>query len=109
MYGNRAANGVILVKTKRGRKNESLNITYDLLLGTAESTIDYPLVYNPAVLASKYNEATTNAGLPNLFPPDEISFLQANVDSGILGRDLQDVFFRTGSLAQHTIGLGGGG
>ena len=109
LYGNRAANGVILVKTKRGRKNESLNITYDLLLGTAEATIDYPLVYNPAVLASKYNEATTNAGLPNLFPPDEISFLQANVDSGILGRDLQDVFFRTGSLAQHTIGLGGGG
>ena len=29
IYGNRAANGVILVKTKRGRKNQDLNITYD--------------------------------------------------------------------------------
>ena len=50
LYGNRAANGVILVKTKRGRKNESLNITYDLLLGTAEATIDYPLVYNLSLI-----------------------------------------------------------
>ena len=108
IYGNRAANGVILVKTKRGRKNQDLNITYDMVVGSAEATIDYPLVYNPAELARVHNQAKTNYGLPELFPASEIAFLQSNVDSGLLGQDAQDIFFRTGTLAQHTFGISGG-
>jgi TonB-dependent SusC/RagA subfamily outer membrane receptor len=92
IYGNRAANGVILVKTKRGRKNQDLNITYDLVVGSAESTIDYPLVYDPAELARVHNQAKSNYGLPELFTTSDIAFLQSNVDSGLLGQDAQDIF-----------------
>ena len=109
IYGNRAANGVILVKTKRGRKNQDLKITYDLVVGSAESTIDYPLVYDPAELARVHNQAKSNYGLPELFTASDIAFLQSNVDSGLLGQDAQDIFFRTGTVAQHTVGISGGG
>ena len=79
-----------------------------MVIGSAEATIDYPLVYNPAELARVHNQAKTNYGLPELFPASEIAFLQSNVDSGLLGQDAQDIFFRTGTLAQHTFGISGG-
>ena len=108
IYGNRAANGVILVKTRRGRKNQGLTVTYDAIFSTSEATTLPDLVYNPVTLAEKVDEANANYGIALQFPPSEMAFLQSAVNAGTLGRNTQDIYFRSAPTTQHTLGVTGG-
>ncbi|MFD1768357.1 SusC/RagA family TonB-linked outer membrane protein [Sphingobacterium suaedae] len=70
LYGSRAANGVIVVTTKRGggdRAVISLNATYGL-----QSATRLPHFTNSADYATLYNEAMRNAGRAELFTPEQI-------------------------------------
>lgn len=108
IYGNRAANGVILVKTRRGRQNQGLTVTYDAIFSTSEATTLPDLVYNPVTLAEKVDEANANYGIALQFPPSEMAFLQSAVNAGTLGRNTQDIYFRSSPTTQHTLGVTGG-
>ena len=108
IYGNRASNGVILVKTRRGRKNQGLAVTYDAIFSTSEVTTLPDLVYNPVTLAEKVDEANANYGIAAQFPANEMAFLQSAVNAGTLGRNTQDIYFTSAPTTQHTLGVTGG-
>ena len=105
IYGNRASNGVILVKTRRGRKNQGLAVTYDAIFSTSEVTTLPDLVYNPVTLAEKVDEANANYGIAAQFPANEMAFLQSAVNAGTLGRNTQDIYFTSAPTTQHTLGV----
>lgn len=70
LYGSRAANGVIVVTTKRGGGEKaviSLNANYGW-----QSATKLPHYTNSADYATLYNEAMRNAGRSELFSADQI-------------------------------------
>lgn len=60
IYGSRAANGVILITTKRGAKTGT-TVTYDVNIGSQNATY-FPEKADPAIWMTLENEAQTNAG-----------------------------------------------
>ncbi|OJY81701.1 MAG: hypothetical protein BGP14_02680 [Sphingobacteriales bacterium 44-15] len=71
IYGSRAPFGVILITTKKGKKNERITIQYNnnLIFG---KPIGIPHMDNSLVFATVYNQASVNAGSPPMFPDEQI-------------------------------------
>lgn len=99
IYGVRAANGVILITTKTGRKNTGLRFSYDAWGGFQETTRKIP-VLNATEYAVIANEAFAAGGQPNPFP----NF--SNLGSGT---DWQDEVFESAPIFNHNITVSGGG
>jgi TonB-dependent starch-binding outer membrane protein SusC len=70
IYGARAANGVILITTKRGITGKPV-INYSFNEGLSQPT-RLPIMANSAELADYTNELLVKAGSPPRFTPDEI-------------------------------------
>ncbi|WP_073247228.1 SusC/RagA family TonB-linked outer membrane protein [Flavobacterium flevense] len=71
LYGPRAANGVILVTTKRGRKNTQVikgSVEYGVNMNTR-----MPKYLNSANYAKLYNEALANDGLAPIYSDQDIA------------------------------------
>ncbi|MTH16462.1 TonB-dependent receptor [Flavobacterium sp. LC2016-01] len=60
IYGSRAANGVVLITTKSGKKG-TLKVNYSSVLGVASAAKTYDLLQTPDFLTIS-NEKRTNAG-----------------------------------------------
>ncbi|WP_020597281.1 SusC/RagA family TonB-linked outer membrane protein [Spirosoma panaciterrae] len=73
LYGSRAANGVILVTTRRGSTGKS-SIEFNANYGVQSATY-LPRYVNSADYATLYNEALTNAGKAALYTADQIQAL----------------------------------
>ena len=71
MYGIRAANGVIMVITKRGIPGKS-RLNVDITQGL-QSPIRLPEFVNSAQFAKMYNQALVNDGLPPRYSADDIA------------------------------------
>ena len=84
IYGVRAANGVVLITTKTGRRNSELKFSYDAYGGFQETTRTIP-VLNATEYAVLVNEAFAANGQPNPFP---------NIAGLGLGTDWQDKVFQ---------------
>ncbi|QPH39089.1 SusC/RagA family TonB-linked outer membrane protein [Pedobacter endophyticus] len=69
IYGSRAANGVILVTTKKGRKNESPKITFNSLFAREQAVTDLKFMANTADWMELHNIAKQNAN-PTSTSPD---------------------------------------
>lgn len=71
IYGSRAPFGVILITTKKGKRNEGVRIQYNnnLILGTS---IGIPHMENSVVFATAYNQAAINAGSAPTFPAEQV-------------------------------------
>jgi TonB-linked SusC/RagA family outer membrane protein len=63
IYGNRGANGVILITTKRGKSGEA-RISLSTYYGTQDVTRQIPMA-NAAEFAQLYNELTNSMYFPN--------------------------------------------
>lgn len=61
IYGSRAPYGVVLITTKKGKKNKPMQVTYNNVLSLA-SPINLPQMVNSITYANFLNEAATNAG-----------------------------------------------
>ena len=61
IYGSRAANGVVLITTKSGKKG-SLKVSYSTVFGVASAAKKYDVLQTPDFLVIS-NEKRTNAGL----------------------------------------------
>ena len=79
IYGSRSANGVLLVTTKKGKKNTHPTVTYDGTWGLQYSKILFsPL---PAWENAIYkNESLTNVGQSPIYAPADIQALKAGGD-----------------------------
>ena len=99
IYGVRAANGVILITTKGGRKNTDLRVDIDSYVGLQETTRKLP-VLNATEYGAIINEAYV-AG--NQTPP------YPNLGSLGQGTNWQDEVFRQALLSDVNATVYGGG
>lgn len=104
IYGSRAANGVVLVTTKRGRKKGKVTLSYTGYAGVTEATRLPKMVTNSFDFATLRNEASSNFGNPPTFSEDALNYFKNNGPN----TDWYDVVFNPGRLQQHTISLDGG-
>jgi TonB-linked SusC/RagA family outer membrane protein len=78
IYGSRAANGVILITTKRGEAG-TLNVNYNTYIGRDQAT-RLPDYVSSAEYAELYNEANRNQGLDPRYSQNEIDLFASGED-----------------------------
>jgi TonB-linked SusC/RagA family outer membrane protein len=103
IYGSRAANGVILVTTKKGSKNSSPSLTYNGQGGVQVPHVGYKPVhaYENAILR---NEAVVNAGLTPIYSPAQIRQFQDQGDQ----QWFLDAILQNAVQQNHNLSLSGG-
>ena len=99
IYGVRAANGVILITTKTGRKSMPLTVEYNAYGGIQETTRKLPML-NATEYALLLNESFAANGEALPFP--DVSGLGQ-------GTDWQDEVFQQAPIFSNAITLKGGG
>ncbi len=98
IYGARAASGVILVTTKKGRSGK-MQLSYNAYFGTQAPAKKLDLL-NATEYATLQNEAATNAGQPKPF---------ADPESYGEGTDWQSTIFNNSAgIQNHELSLSGG-
>jgi TonB-linked SusC/RagA family outer membrane protein len=95
IYGSRAANGVVLITTKKGKLG-STKITYDSWMGWSQASKLYDLLDAEQFVAIS-NEKYTNIG----------SNPQAFMDAAGTNTNWFDHTFRTGYQHSHTVSISG--
>ncbi|WP_405380339.1 SusC/RagA family TonB-linked outer membrane protein [Maribacter sp. LLG6340-A2] len=100
IYGSRAANGVVLITTKRGRVNQqSINVEYSS--GIAELSNKLPFL-NATQWAQQANQRAVLLGQQNVYTDEEIAGFGT-------GTDWQDEVYRTAQLNTYKLSFSGGG
>ena len=96
IYGSRAANGVILITTKKGRQGR-MNVNYNTWFAISNTLNRYDLL-NAEEFVTIANERYTNAGQP----------AQAVLSAEKTNTDWQSVVFRRNAFAQnHSLSMDG--
>ena len=103
IYGAQAANGVVLITTKRGA-NEKTRLKLSVQEGVVQS-LDYYKVMNANQLASIKRQAYINAGLD---PNDATEIFGSPGDREITNTDWVDAMFRQGRLSVYDLSMSGG-
>lgn len=98
IYGVRAANGVILIKTKTGRKSTQLKFNYDAYGGYQETTRTIP-VLNATEYAVIINESSAANGEPIVYP---------NLSGLDEGTNWQNQVFQKAPIFSHNLSVNGG-
>lgn len=104
IYGSRAANGVIIITTKRGRLGK-LRVDYDFNGGSQTIPTRYD-VANRAEYQLLVNEASANAEPVQAVKPANDPSSPLFVDN--VDTDWQDEAFQKGSILNQTLTLSGG-
>ena len=110
IYGSRAANGVILITTRRGKSGEA-KISYNGYVTMQKVANHIDLVSNYADYMELYNEGQLNSDLPAIFSQEKIDEWRAAGDSDPVkypNSDWQDALFQTGWMQNHAININGG-
>lgn len=97
IYGVRAANGVIIIETKKGSLSSKPSLEFNSYYGVQETARKLNLL-NAREYAILKNEAFAAGGMAPPF---------ANVNLG-LGTDWQSEVFQTAPIQEHTISVNGG-
>jgi TonB-dependent starch-binding outer membrane protein SusC len=107
IYGSRATNGVIMITTKKGRRDGRVRVSFDSYYGIQKVTSRLDLLdlegfkkYALAYRGSLPERLTTFANTP--------IYTGATQTYGQTNTDWQDAYFRTGAMTQQNIGLSGG-
>lgn len=98
IYGSIGSNGVILIETKEGKKNQAAKISYDAYYGMQQTTRKLPLL-NATEYGLLLNESYANAGQTS--PIQNLSNLGQ-------GTDWQDEVFDIVPVQSHNISVNGG-
>lgn len=98
IYGVKGGNGVIVVTTKAGRKNQRLDITVNSNYGMQE-VMNKIGVLNATEYAAMINEGSTVAGGNVIFP--DLSKLG-------VGTNWQDEIFKKAAMQSHSVAARGG-
>ncbi|MFI5130907.1 MAG: TonB-dependent receptor [Chitinophagales bacterium] len=108
IYGSRATNGVIMITTKKGRRDGKIHVSLDSYFGTQKVTERLDLLDTQGFM--KYAVAYRGTQVPRLTAPtiNEPIYPGAGQTYGQTNTDWQDAYFRKGNMTQHNIGLSGG-
>ena len=102
IYGTRAANGVILITTKRGKSGKTA-VTYDVYTGITSPTVLPDMVTDNRTYLETYRSAAAYSGRNNILT-DELIDEYASLPS----TDYLDMLVNTGSLTNHNLSISGG-
>src|SRR5690606_16387062 len=105
IYGSRSANGVILVTTKTGKRNQRPRVNISSLVGVQDPQILYSPVagYQNATLK---NMALTNVNKDPEFTPDQIMDLYNHRDVEVWN---YDQIMQSSLQQNHNVSIAGGG
>lgn len=107
IYGNKAANGVILITTKKGRSGQ-LSIEYNGYLATQKVT-RYPSLLGSVDYLELYNEALENSGMQRLFTEEYINNFRTKEDpASYPDRNWADFYFKPALHHNHYLKMTGG-
>lgn len=101
IYGSRAANGVVLITTKRGKANQKTNITADVQRGMTD-LVKRPNLLNASQLLDLQREAVINAGQD----PDKLGLIKGVTDG--INTNWLDMVLRKGVYQQYQVSAQGG-
>jgi TonB-linked SusC/RagA family outer membrane protein len=120
IYGARAANGVFMVTTKKGRKGSAPRFAYSGNYAVSKHTgmMKSPTHYEFALMD---NEANIHAGFTALYSPEILEKVRTGAPGAIDhpngygwtlvygSTDWEEALFEKGSLQRHNISVSGGG
>lgn len=93
IYGSRGANGVILISTNKGYIGQNARVTYNTYFGFKNVFAEYPMMDGPEFVALRKASGRYTNGV------DESDNVNIN---------WQDLFYRTGIVTNHNLGVTGG-
>ncbi|MDR0845098.1 MAG: SusC/RagA family TonB-linked outer membrane protein, partial [Tannerella sp.] len=109
IYGNRAANGVVLVKTKTGNRSKT-QVEYNGYYGVQSANFYPKVVTNAIQYMEGKNLALKNEGKPAEYADDLIAEYKAGTDPDIYpNTDWFDIMYRNAAIQEHNVRLSGGG
>ncbi len=107
IYGNKAANGVILITTKKG-KNGNLPIEYNAYI-TNQRVTRYPSLLGSVDFLELYNEARLNSGQQPSYSETYIdNFKKGDNPALYPNRDWSDFYFKDALHHNHYLKMSGG-
>ncbi|MEO6232668.1 MAG: TonB-dependent receptor [Ferruginibacter sp.] len=108
IYGSRATNGVVMITTKKGRRDGKLRVTLDSYGGYQEVTQRLDLLNTDQF--KQYALAYRGSQVQRLLAPDidQPIYTGAKQTYGQTNTDWQDAYFKTGVMNGHNVGLSGG-
>jgi TonB-linked SusC/RagA family outer membrane protein len=108
IYGSRGANGVIVIKTKKG-KGGGFALQYNFNVGISKPTSLPDVISNSAEYMQLSNEAYTNSGRQPLYTQAQID-LYANATDRVKypNHKWLDDLFQTANTQNHYLSLSGG-
>ena len=108
IYGSRATNGVIMITTKKGSRDNKMHISLDSYYGIQDITKRISLL-NPSQF-DQYAIAYRGEKVPRRQEPWASTpiYQGANTTYGNNVTDWQDEYFKQGAMTQTNIGLSGG-
>ena len=96
IYGSRAANGVVLITTKRAKQDQKLSVEYDTYVGY-QSASTLPKAVGAEDYLRMVNEASTNVGGDNIFTEQFIQNAIAGNDPDFGYVNWYEELFNSGS------------
>ena len=109
IYGSKAANGVVLVTTKTGKRNEKMQVNLNSYVGVQSLGRHYDVINNSAEHMELSNLALANDGSSPLFPDDMIENFRNSTDPyKYPNTDWFDELFQTAPMQEHNVSIQGG-
>jgi len=106
IYGAQAANGVVVVTTKKGKKGKTA-LDVSAQYGVIEPLNLYKMMDGPQFAAIKA-ESYTNAGLPLTGASGSYAVFGDPNDGNLVKENWVDQIFRTGAINSYNISMSGG-
>ncbi len=105
IYGSKAANGVVLVETKKGESGK-VTVNYSGYLGLQQLGRRYDLISNSAEFMDLWNTANINSGKATLFPEETIQAFRNGGDPyKYPNTDWFDEVYRNSFTTQHNLSV----
>jgi TonB-dependent starch-binding outer membrane protein SusC len=107
IYGSLGANGVIIVTTKRGKRNAKSVINFNTYHGWSTAVKEYQVTNGPQT-AQLVNESAINTAIDKGIDPSTITLPFANPAAEPTYNRLKDIF-QTAGTSNYDLSLQGGG
>uniref|UniRef100_UPI003F7083AF SusC/RagA family TonB-linked outer membrane protein n=1 Tax=Cyclobacterium plantarum TaxID=2716263 RepID=UPI003F7083AF len=109
IYGSKAANGVVLITTRMGKRNEQMQVNVNSYFGIQSLGRRYDVINNSAEHMELTNQALVNEGSAPLFSESLISeFRRGNDPYKYPNTDWFKVLFNTANIQEHNVSIRGG-
>jgi TonB-linked SusC/RagA family outer membrane protein len=111
IYGSRAANGVVIITTKQGQKDQPMKIDYRGYCGFDQVQSGVYDVMNAEQYLKYVTMAYGNSGMdvPSGYDPTSPNYLYNADGTGKVNTNWFDEAFKTGIRQNHNINVSGGG